>query len=152
MFKNNVLNWRRIIDHELFHAAVFQMYYDPQIIPSWFNESVAYLVGKNSDFDDNKFINCLESNFEQIKELMVTNLLVNANYEFAYEVIYSFGQFFGMSFPKEKIRSFFFALQNQIDFEITFYEEFGVSLIDFIDDWYEFIISGKMKPYINLDL
>jgi hypothetical protein len=145
LFDNDLLNWRNIINHELFHAGVFQMYSDPLVIPHWFNESIAYLVGKNTDFNRDKLIIYLRENFVQIKESLVNNLMLKAKHEISFEIIHSLGHFVGMSFTKEIIKSFFNLLQNQQDFKNLFHKGLGISLIDFIDDWYEFIIFGGGK-------
>jgi hypothetical protein len=140
LFESKRLNWKRIIDHELFHVAVFYINPDPRAIPGWFNEALAYLIGQNTDFNRKKLSDYIKTNTDQIRELILKNILINRENQFSTELIKSLGQFLGLNFSKRLIKSFFCSMRERQDFQNVFYERFGISLINFIDNWIKFVI------------
>jgi hypothetical protein len=139
-FKNEIKNWRRIIDHELFHAAVFQINPDPLVVPGWFNEGLAHLIGHNTDFNEKELSDYVKTNTDKTRELILKNILINREDHFSGELIKSLGRFLGLSFSKGSIKSFFYLMQNHQDFQNVFYDGFGMSINNFIDNWLDFVI------------
>jgi hypothetical protein len=138
----NVLDWRPILDHELFHAAVYQMYPDPKVIPIWFNEAVAHLIGKNTSYNRNRLINHLIVDFPRIEELMMKDLVIT-HFEYPYDIVNSFGEFFGKSYHRNLIKLFFDCLQKERDFRAVFNRVFGRDFNSFLCKWYKYLVNGK---------
>lgn len=139
LFKGDLLNWRRIIDHEFFHAAVFQMYSKSLVVPKWFNEAMAYLVGENINFKSSILKNNLGNNFPKIKELIINDCLLDGPEEMTRGIINSLASFLGICFSRRKIKLFFMCLKKRNEFSNVFNQVFEVSLNDFIDLWHQYI-------------
>lgn len=138
--------WREIINHELFHVAVFQISKNQPVIPVWLNEAMAYYLGHNTSFQCKQLCHLLKTNYESIKNLMLTDQLMN-KHENSYEIVRSFGGFFGEIYPAALIRIFFKELTLQPNFKLVFEKVFQKKIEDVIDEWYCWIqvINNKSK-------
>ncbi|HBF36198.1 MAG TPA: hypothetical protein DDW50_02635 [Firmicutes bacterium] len=132
--------WRQIVNHELFHAAVFQIYESHPVVPVWFNEALAYFVGENINFCQGELQNRLTIEYQSIKRLLLTDKLLTEDRN-PYEIIKSFGAFFGQNFSSESIKIFFNELSCELNFTITFQRIFGLTFEVAIDQWHDSIIN-----------
>ena len=139
LINKNYQNWRQIIVHELFHSAVCKMYSTRSVIPDWFNESMACFVGRNLNYNKITLFNCLKIDYLKIKELMINDELISECSN-SYDIIKSFGIFFGSIFPAHRFRKFFFEVKKRNNFQAAFEECFQMSVNDAIDKWYHNII------------
>ena len=64
-----------------------------------------------------------------------------SKYQEPYEIVKSFGGFFGSAFSAALIRMFFNELAHQPQFEIVFKRIFQITIGDTIDQWYHAIMS-----------
>jgi len=144
-------NWQAIVNHEMFHAAVFQLFNNKPVIPVWFNESLAYYIGENTSLNYQNIKGYL-SDYPGIKNLMLADgLMVECQYSNA--LVKSFGAYFGGNYS-ELIKPFFNELSINPNFKEVFNRIFNMTFEEAIDQWYRSIISqvnrGMTKTF-NLE-
>lgn len=93
-FSKNSDHWKRLLRHELFHVGVNQMLgKDATLVPEWFNESVAYYLGKNTAYNKEVLLRYIVTNHATVITIMHDDLLLSES-RHALHIIKSFGKYF----------------------------------------------------------
>lgn len=103
-FNDKNADWRNLIAHEMFHAGVNQVCCNQLIIPGWFNEAIAYYIGRDI-YKDKKIHRFLHKNKEEIIRLLEEDTLLDRKKGHYFKLIKSFGTFFVTTYGPGRVRS-----------------------------------------------
>jgi|LSQX01.2.fsa_nt_gb hypothetical protein len=127
--------WKRILNHELFHAMVYIYLQSDKRIPAWFNEAIAYYVGKNYDVDPQMIAKYLEPHFPEIVEAVLADTVLDIDF-YGCAVVKYIGRYLCVKYGKRKVKALIIAIKDGLTFEQAFKTIFGLNVEEVIKNWY----------------
>lgn len=136
-----------ILKHEMFHCGVYQCTKKEPLIPTWFNEAIAYYLCNNSQIRQEVFTEIKKIPLKDLKLWIRTDSVIE-NYSLGYDIIKSIGDYFCNYYQATTIKDIVYETWTIKDFDKAFMKHTLLSVNEFLDGWHDKLIGlGCQKPF-----
>ncbi len=136
----NNTRWRSSIDHEMFHARANLFLDNLNIMPEWFNECIAYYIGKNCYINASYICEYVEKEFSRVQKWFEEDQLMIKD-SMGYSIVKSMGVYICNTYNEESIKEFIKELKNLKDFNSVMKKVFKVDNSSLLEKWFEYLKS-----------